>query len=115
MASFSQDRKWVEAKRAIGNLNWIEVISYYRSIDGKNVFVYSVAEGGKRLIVDVLDDDTVLLLDKRGEPVTDTYENVFNSKKVFKYNEEHSEQAYQLQGADTYIATESHKESGSDN
>lgn len=98
MASFSQDRKWVEAKRAIGNLNWLEVISYYRSIDGKNVFVYSVIEGSKRLIVDVLDDDTVLLKDKNGELIQDTYDNVFNSKKIFTYND----------------ATASHKESGSD-
>lgn len=114
MSSFSQDKKWVEAKKAVGRSNWLEVVSYYRSIDGKNVFVYSVIEGKKRLIVDVLNDDTVLLID-RDRLTTDSYESVLNSKKVFKYNEDHSEQEYLLHNIHTFtIATESHKENGSD-
>lgn len=88
MSTFSQDEKWMEAKRAVGNLNWLEVISYYRSIGGRNVFVYSVIEGDKRLIVDVLDDDHVLLISKHGEPVVDSYDSVTNSRKLFKYNED---------------------------
>lgn len=88
MTTFGQDEKWVEAKRAVGDLNWLEVVSYYRSIDGKNVFVYSIIEGDKRLIVDVLNDDSVLLINKHGEPVIDSYDNVMNSRKTFKYSDD---------------------------
>ncbi|QIW88669.1 hypothetical protein P59_072 [Bacillus phage P59] len=91
MSSFSQDEKWMEAKRAVGHLNWLEVISYYRSIDGKNVEVYSVRDGEQRLIVDLIDDDTVLLLDKDGFAREDTYENVLSSRKIFKYSESKSQ------------------------
>jgi hypothetical protein len=109
MSTFSQDEKWVEAKRAVGNLNWLEVISYYRTIDGENVFVYSVIEGDKRLIVDVLDDEHILLLNKQGEPVVDSYSNVLNSRKVFKYNDDSSEQFDCVYGSRKYrIRIESH-------
>jgi hypothetical protein len=91
MSSFSQDEKWMEAKRAVGHLNWLEVISYYRSIDGSNVQVYSVRDGEKRLIIDLLDDDTVLLKDKDGFAKEDTYENVLQSRKIFKYSESKSQ------------------------
>ncbi|AXH71110.1 hypothetical protein BSP38_068 [Bacillus phage BSP38] len=77
----------MEAKRAVGHLNWLEVISYYRSIDGCNVSVFSVKDGEKRLIVDVIDDDTVLLLDQNGHEAEDTYDNVLSSRKVFKYSD----------------------------
>lgn len=109
MASFSQDRKWLEAKRAVGNLNWLEVIRYYRSINGTNVFVYSVIEGDKRLIADVLDDGHILLVNKHGEPVFDSYENVLNSRKIFKYNEDFLVRDLCI-GSDKYrVVLESHK------
>jgi hypothetical protein len=109
MSSYSQDEKWVEAKRAVGGLNWLEVISYYRSVDGENVFVYSVIEGDKRLIVDILDDENVLLLNKYGEPIVDSYENVLNSRKVFKYNDENLECVDYVYGSHKYkIRIESH-------
>lgn len=88
MSSFSQDEKWMEAKQAVGHLNWLEVISYYRSINGCNVLVYSVIEGEKLLIVDVLDDDSILLLDKDGYARQKTYDSILQSRKVFKYSEE---------------------------
>jgi hypothetical protein len=91
MSSFSQDEKWMEAKRAVGHLNWLEVISYYRSIEGKNVEVYSVRDGEQRLIVDLIDDDTVLLQDKDGLAIQDTYESVLSSRKIFKYAESKSQ------------------------
>lgn len=88
MSSFNQDLKWLEAKKAVGNNEWIEIISYYRSIGGQNVFVYCVGNGDKRLIVDVIDEnDNVLLINKTGEPVIDTYDNVLNSRKVFTYSD----------------------------
>jgi hypothetical protein len=87
MSSFSQDTKWVEAKRVVGNNNWIDIVSYYHSINGKNVLVYSIVEGDKRLIVDIIDDDTVLLVNKHGQRVVDSYENVLSSRKVFQYIE----------------------------
>lgn len=109
MASFSQDEKWMEAKRAVGHLNWLEVISYYRSIEGDNVFVYSVIDGEKRLIVDILSDDNILLVDKHGCIITDSYMNVLNSRKVFKYSEDSETKQYKL-GPDKYtIVIESHK------
>lgn len=109
MKTFKDDKKWQEAKRVAGSDKWLEVISYYRSIGGKNVFVYSVIDGDKRLIVDILDDDRVLLVDKRGELVTDNYDNVLNSKKVFKYNEDIEEVDYYFESNKYKVAIESHK------
>lgn len=107
MASFSQDRKWMEAKRVVGHLSWLEVIAYYREIQGTNVFVYSIIDGEKRLIVDVLSDDSVLLLGKNGV-LTDTYTNVLNSRKVFKYSECSEIKIYDLGAKQIEIAVESH-------
>jgi len=108
MASFSQDKKWMEAKRVVGHLNWLEVIAYYREIQGNNVFVYSVVDGEKRLIVDILSDDSVLLISKDGALI-DTYANVLNSRKIFKYSEDSETKTYML-GSDKFtITTESHK------
>lgn len=91
MSSFGQDEKWIEAKRAVGiNNSWLEIINFYRSIGGENVFVYSAGNGDKRLIVDIIDEeDNILLLDKDNHPVSDTYENVNKSKKVFHYEEDY--------------------------
>jgi len=88
MSSFSSDKKWMEAKKVVGDMNWVEIVSYYRSINGTNVFVYVIGEGNKRLIVDVIDDDNILLINKDGDPEIDTYENVMNSRKEFKYSED---------------------------
>jgi hypothetical protein len=101
MASFSQDKKWMEAKKVCGHLNWLEVIAYYREIQGTNVFVYSVRNGERRLIVDVFDDDTVILLNKNRELVKDSYERVLSSRKSFKYSEHYENQEYSL-GHRTY-------------
>lgn len=109
MASFSQDNKWTEAKRAVGSTNWIEVVSYYRSIDGENVFVYSVVDGEKRLIVDVLDDENVLLIGRDGNLITDSYSNVENSRKVFKYSDNNEQRYLQLGSAEYLVTIESHK------
>lgn len=107
MSSFSKDKKWMEAKRAIGNMNWLEIVSYYRSINGIHVFVYSVIDGNKRLIVDVIDDDTVLLLSKSGQLVIDDYDLVLNSKKIFKYSEQCEHKDLYLGSQKYSIVTES--------
>lgn len=89
MSSFSSDKKWMEAKKVVGDTNWVEVINYYRSINGTNVFVYAIGDGDRKLIVDVIDDeDNILLINKHGNPEIDTYENVTNSRKEFKYSED---------------------------
>lgn len=108
MSSFSQDKKWMEAKRVIGELNWIEIVSYYRFVEGRNVFVYSVVDGDKRLIVDVISgDNAVLLLNKKGEFVTDSYEAVMNSKKIFKYSDNYELKTYRFGSYKFTIAIES--------
>lgn len=109
MKTFKDDKKWQEAKRVIGSDRWLEVISYYRAIGGKNVFVYSVIDGDKRLIVDILDDDRILLVDKHGDLITDSYEKVLNSKKVFKYNENIEQVDYYLDSTKYRVTIESHK------
>lgn len=106
MSSFNQDAKWVEAKRVVGNLNWLEVVSYYRSIGGKNVFVYSVIEGDKRLIVDVLDDDSVVLINREGEVSINDYDTVMNSRKVFKYNEDIEQIPFTFRNQQYFIPVE---------
>ena len=108
MSSVSQDKKWVEVKRVISDLNWLEIVSYYRSIDGRNVFVYSIIEGDKRLIVDVLDDEYVVLMNKHGEPIIDSYETVFNSRKVFKYNEDFEQVPCMVRNKEYLVTIESH-------
>ncbi|QFP93376.1 UNVERIFIED_ORG: hypothetical protein Xoosp15_111 [Xanthomonas phage Xoo-sp15] len=91
MSLFSKDKKWKKAKQLLNhNHTWLEVISYYKSLGGTHVSVYSVIEGDKRLIVDLTDDDQVLLVNKHNELVKDTYDNVLNSRKVFEYHEDDS-------------------------
>lgn len=91
MSSFREDSKWQIAKKLLNqNYTWLEVISYYKAIGGKNVLVYSVIDGEKRLIVDLTEDNQVLLANRHGELVTDTYENVLNSRKVFEYSDRDS-------------------------
>lgn len=88
MVSFSQDKKWMEAKKLLNQkYSWIDIVSYYRSIGGNNVFVYCIGNGDKKLIVDIVDDDNVLLINKLGEPIIESYEDVLNSRKVFSYSE----------------------------
>ncbi|WP_325227477.1 hypothetical protein [Schnuerera sp.] len=95
MSSFSQDKKWMEAKKVIGDLDWIEIISYYRFIGGNNVFVYVAGDGDKKQIVDIIDKEgTVLLLNRAGYLETDTYDNVTNSKKIFEYSEYFEEEEH---------------------
>ncbi|QIA28676.1 hypothetical protein [Phage f2b1] len=101
MTSYSQDRKWLEAKRAVGHLNWLEVISYYRSIGGDSVFVYSIVEGDKRLIVDILADESILLINREGLPVTDSYDNVLKSRKAFNYSDTSELRTYTV-GKESY-------------
>lgn len=109
MASFNEDTKWMEAKRAIGDMNWIEIVSYYRSIDGENVFVYSVLDGDRRLIIDVIDDDLVLLMNSKGEPVSESYESVMNSRKVFKYSKDTELHSFHFDGKEFKFPIESYK------
>jgi hypothetical protein len=107
MSSFGQDSKWLEAKKVIGDLNWIEIVSYYRFIGGNNVFVYVIGDGDKKLIVDIIDeDDNILLINKNGKPLTDSYDNVTNSKKVFQYSESLEDKEYYLGKQKFIIPTE---------
>lgn len=110
MSSFSEDDKWIEAKRTVGIENsWLEIINFYRSIGGTNVFVYAAGGGDKRLIVDILseEDDRVLLISKSGEAVIDSYENVNNSKKIFKYSEDVEHRDYIIEDELYHVVVES--------
>jgi len=108
MTSFKHDPLWQEAKLTIGTSNWLEVAAYYRELGGENVFVYSVVNGLKRLIIDILSDETVLLLIE-DRLATDTYENVLNSRKQFKYYADIEFSTYILGNKKYRIATEIHK------
>ncbi|AII28099.1 portal protein [Bacillus phage Bobb] len=83
---FSQDKKWMEAKRAVGHLDWIEVVSYYHDIQGKDISVFAVLDGEMFKIQTVIDNDTVLLTDSAGAEVEKDYNTVLSSRKVFKYS-----------------------------
>lgn len=106
MSSFSQDKKWVEAKKAFGSHNWLETIAYYRILGGENVFVYSLMEGDKRLIIDVLEDDSVVLLSKHGFLLTDSFMNVHTSRKVFSYSDEIEYHSHTLEGRSFKVPVE---------
>ncbi|AMQ66589.1 portal protein [Bacillus phage Shbh1] len=107
MSLFSKDSKWVEAKKVIGSSNWIEVVSYYRYIGGENVFVYVIGDGNKKLIVDIMDDQNVLLIDKEGNPSIDTYDNVQNSRKMFRYSENTKVKKFTVQDQTFFVRMES--------
>ncbi|AHJ87563.1 hypothetical protein Bp8pC_133 [Bacillus phage Bp8p-C] len=83
---FSQDKKWMEAKRAVGHLDWIEVVSYYHDIQGKDISVFAVINGEMLKIQAIIDNDTVLLTDSVGAEVEKDYDTVLSSRKVFKYS-----------------------------
>lgn len=86
MTQFSDDTRWLEAKKVIGfNNSWLKVLEYYKSIGGDNVFVYCIGDGNKNLIVDI-QEDKVVLMDKRGNLFFEETENVINSRKEFKYS-----------------------------
>ncbi|AIW03450.1 portal protein [Bacillus phage Moonbeam] len=108
MTSFKHDPIWQEAKLTVGTTNWVEVAVCYRELGGENVFVYSLSNGAKRQIIDVLSDDTVLLL-ANGSLKTDTYSNVISSRKQFRYVETIETSTYILGDKKYTIATEIHK------
>lgn len=83
---FSQDKKWMEAKRAVGHLDWIEVVSYYHDIQGKDISVFAVLDGEMFKIQAITDRGTVLLTDSVGAEVEKDYDTVLSSRKVFKYS-----------------------------
>lgn len=87
----------MEAKKVIGELDWVEIISYYRFVGGNNVFVYIIGEGDKKQIIDFVDEENnVLLLNKYGNLEIDTYDNVTNSRKVFEYSDDYEKRDYYL-------------------
>lgn len=97
MVSFGTDKQWLEAKKVIGDLDWIEIVSYYRFVGGRNAFVFTVGEGEVRQIIDIIDEDkNVLLLNDEGQIEVDTFDNVTKSKKIFKYTTEVEEYRYEL-------------------
>jgi hypothetical protein len=97
MTSFSQDRKWIEAKKLCGSA-WVETVSYYRSIQGKNVFVYAILNKSKHLIVGAVSDDTVLLINRDKQAHLVSYSEVDRSRKLFKYSEDYEEETYEVDG-----------------
>jgi len=111
MASFSEDEKWLEAKKIVGaNNSWIDIISVYRYLGGKNVFVYIIGDKDKRQIVDIVDDENnVLLISKYGEPIIEDYDTVEKSRKSFNYSEDIEERTYYIAGKEASVIEESQR------
>lgn len=104
---FSNDPKWLEAKRSIGRLDWIEVVSYYRYLGGKNIFVYIIRDKTKKLIIDFIDSDgNVILLNRNKELEIQDYESVDTSKKEFVYAHDFETSVYEIEGQEFKVATE---------
>lgn len=89
--SYSSDPIWREAKKVAGSAEesgWIETVSYYREQGGYKVFVYSLINKSKNLIVDVTNTEEILLLDSNNKPFIENYKTIKNSRKYFSFNEE---------------------------
>lgn len=107
MSPFTKDTKWMEAKKVINGMDWVLIVSYYRFVGGKNIFVYVIGDQDRKLIVDITgDDDDVILINKKGELEVDTYENVTNSRKEFTHSEEYKEQTYYVKGEEITVPIE---------
>lgn len=106
MITFGTDKRWLEAKKVVGDLDWVEIVSYYRFVGGRNAFVFTAGEGEVKQIIDILDEDkNVILLNDEGQVEIDTFENVTKSKKIFKYTTEIEEDKYELGEEYLNIAT----------
>lgn len=106
MSYFSRDKKWIEAKKVIGDINWLEIISYYRMINGSNVFVYSIINKEQKLIVDILDDHRVILVNKHSEIELEDYNTVLSSRKRFCYSHKYKEKELEFNGRKINIKLE---------
>ncbi|ARQ95835.1 hypothetical protein qdsa001_79 [Staphylococcus phage qdsa001] len=89
---FSKDDKWDEAKDFIKGQgladNWIEVVDYYRQIDGKHVAMFIAIDKVKYMVLEATKDNKVILVDKDNNIVLEDYDIVMESKKMFYYIEE---------------------------
>lgn len=90
--TFSQDKLWLEAKRVAKTSGfkdkWIEIIDYYNMNDGKYTQIMCVIEGKRYRILYILDDNSILLLDRDGQLLAKDYEDVDTSRKIFYYQPE---------------------------
>lgn len=89
---YKNDKIWNEAKkvaRAHGfSNNWIEIIDYYNAQGGTHVQIFCVIEESQSRILYILDDESILLMNRDKEVEVKGYDEVFESPKVFFYLDE---------------------------
>lgn len=107
LVSYSEDKQWLNAKRVARENNlqnkWIDIIDYYNDVGGKHVQILCVIGEHKFRILNVLDDEKVLLLDKDKNPTTKTYQEVEESQKIFFYTEKSTVKTVELPYNKTYM------------
>lgn len=107
LVSYSEDKQWLNAKRVARENNlqnkWIDIIDYYNDVGGKHVQILCVIGEQKFRILNVLDDEKVLLLDKDKNPTTKTYQEVEESQKIFFYTEKSTVKTVELPHNKTYM------------
>lgn len=104
--TYSNDSEWNYAKKVVSSgghkNNWIYVIDFYNSIGGKNVNIFCAIEQEKFRILYMLDDDSVLLLDKKDNLVSEEYEIVEESRKIFFFEPDPKKVTQELPKGLTY-------------
>lgn len=91
---YSTDHKWTKAKQLAKENNkqydWAEVITaYYEIFDGRNIQLFvTIEEHNKLRVLFVLDDETVLVRDRKGQTRTVPYDEVLIARTDFFYEEE---------------------------
>lgn len=106
MSQFSKDEKWLEAKKiakASGfQDDWIAVIDCYVFLGGKFVQLYAITENDKFRVLGLSDSEQLLLLNREGQVVTGDYNEIFESRKHFFYNDIPNEVEKELPEGLTY-------------
>lgn len=106
--TYSNDPVWEQAKevaRAGGCKNeWIKIIDYYNLNEGKNVNIFCAIEQRKYRILFILDSGKVLLLDRENQLVTEDYDIVEESRKVFFFQDIPEKETRELPEGNTFMS-----------
>lgn len=106
--AYIDDTLWLDAKQiakqnGLAN-NWVEIVEYYHSTGGHRAIVHSIIDDVQREILNILDDETVLLINSEGSLCVMPYDDVVSSKKLFFYkaSEEYNEVSLSIPDGMTY-------------
>jgi len=105
--TYGDDLIWEQAKevaRVGGCKNeWIKIIDYYNLSEGKNVNIFCAIDQKKYRILYITDSEKVLMLDRENELVTEDYQIVVESRKIFLFQEDPKKEIRKLPEGETFL------------